>query len=311
VAGRGSRTPTVPSSNRTSKSGGLGTPECHSKSRHPEPTSGDSIAERIEFFRAPDLPKTVVLRVDDCPRQWRVYHETYAICILLYLPGVKEWTYRGKTHRSFDGELMLMEPGEVHTSKLLTTPLATFRVLIIDPAVVAQMAVAFGISGGRPHLKTATCADPLVFAAFRHLHAALEHPATPLERQSRFVAAQHLLLERCAERAPFFDARPEPAAVRRARAFIHDRFAEPFTLDALATEAGLSPSRLIHVFRDEIGIPPHAYQIQVRIAKARALLRAGIPPAIVATEVGFFDQAHLARHFKNILHVPPGYFHSR
>jgi AraC-like DNA-binding protein len=38
---------------------------------------------------------------------------------------------------------------------------------------------------------------------------------------------------------------------------------------------------------------------------ARGLLDRGVPPAQAAA-VGFADQAHLSRHFKRIVGVPPG-----
>jgi AraC-like DNA-binding protein len=57
-----------------------------------------------------------------------------------------------------------------------------------------------------------------------------------------------------------------------------------------------------------VGVPPHAYQIQLRIARARHLLALGMPPSAVAAEVGFHDQSHFIRHFKRVLHVTPGEF---
>ena len=39
---------------------------------------------------------------------------------------------------------------------------------------------------------------------------------------------------------------------------------------------------------------------------ARGLLAGGMPPAEAAAAAGFADQAHLGRHFKRIVGVPPG-----
>ena len=50
---------------------------------------------------------------------------------------------------------------------------------------------------------------------------------------------------------------------------------------------------------------PHSYQIQLRVAKARELLRKRVPIAQVAQEVGFYDQSHLTQHFKRALGVTP------
>jgi transcriptional regulator GlxA family with amidase domain len=50
---------------------------------------------------------------------------------------------------------------------------------------------------------------------------------------------------------------------------------------------------------------PHAYQTQVRVRRAKLLLREGLPVTQVAVEAGFYDQAHLTRHFKRIVGLPP------
>jgi AraC-like DNA-binding protein len=51
---------------------------------------------------------------------------------------------------------------------------------------------------------------------------------------------------------------------------------------------------------------PHDYQIQIRVRRARTLLLAGCPIAQAAAEAGFYDQAHLTRHFKRITGISPG-----
>ena len=51
-----------------------------------------------------------------------------------------------------------------------------------------------------------------------------------------------------------------------------------------------------------------AVKEQMEMAEARRLLLDGMPPATVAAEVGFYDQAHLHRHFRNHLATTPGRF---
>ena len=97
-----------------------------------------------------------------------------------------------------------------------------------------------------------------------------------------------------------------PAAVRAVRDLLTDRLADPPSLDDLALATGMSPFTLLRVFRGETGLPPHAYLNQLRVRLARRLLDAGVAPAEVAAEVGFADQAHLTRHFKRVMGVPPG-----
>jgi transcriptional regulator GlxA family with amidase domain len=97
-------------------------------------------------------------------------------------------------------------------------------------------------------------------------------------------------------------------AIKRSVAFIDGAFAQPVSLATLAATAGLSVSRFATLFRKEVGISPHRYLCLVRIRHAQRLLRDGVPPCAVATEVGFFDQSHLGRHFRRAVGVTPGHF---
>ena len=99
--------------------------------------------------------------------------------------------------------------------------------------------------------------------------------------------------------------RPPLAEVAR---YIEANFAERITLKDLASMAELSVFRLVTVFRREMGISPYRYLSAVRVRKAQELMRGGVPPAIAAIEVGFFDQSHLCRHFRAICGMTPRQF---
>jgi transcriptional regulator GlxA family with amidase domain len=85
-----------------------------------------------------------------------------------------------------------------------------------------------------------------------------------------------------------------------------ERFTENISLEQLAALVNLSPYRLNRVFSQEVGVPPHAFLNQVRVWRAKAQLAKGMAIAQVAVETGFYDQAHLTRHFKRLLGYTPG-----
>jgi transcriptional regulator GlxA family with amidase domain len=89
---------------------------------------------------------------------------------------------------------------------------------------------------------------------------------------------------------------------------LEERFDEALMLDELAAVAGLSRFHLQRVFTAEIGMGPHAYQTQVRINRAKELLRRNVPLAEVATRAGFADQSHLHRHFTRRVGITPGQY---
>jgi AraC-like DNA-binding protein len=68
----------------------------------------------------------------------------------------------------------------------------------------------------------------------------------------------------------------------------------------------VSRFHLVHAFTSEVGLPPHAYQIHLRIRRSRALLAAGMPLGGIAADLGFADQSHFGRHFRRVVGVTPG-----
>jgi len=80
------------------------------------------------------------------------------------------------------------------------------------------------------------------------------------------------------------------------------------SLQQLATMAGLSQFHFIRQFKKHFDLTPHGYQIQVRLKKAKALLKLGVSAIQVAADCGFHDQSHFSRHFKKALETTPSRF---
>jgi AraC-like DNA-binding protein len=96
------------------------------------------------------------------------------------------------------------------------------------------------------------------------------------------------------------------SSIERAKDYLAEHYAEEVSLEVLANIAHLSPFHLARLFRHVVGLPPHAYQIQVRLSHARKLLAQGFSVSSVAQETGFFDQTHFTKQFKQHIGVTPG-----
>ncbi len=265
------------------------------------------LAEKIEFVRSEDLAGIEILRADNTKHCFRWFHQTYSVNTPLnyQAPDYHQFKYRGKSFTGFPGETMMLEPGEIHSATYLSNPV-TFRVIMIPPVILEQCALELDVRGSRPHLKTALSDDSVLFKAFRNLHASIETDCTALERQSRFVYCVRHLLRAAAEIIP----KPPPAErslkkVKKAVEFLKTHWAENITLDQLVKVVGLNRFYLSRVFTREMGIPPHAFQIQLRIARVREFLKMGVPISEIALAAGFTDQSHMDRHFKKITGTTP------
>ncbi|MDP5279022.1 AraC family transcriptional regulator [Sphingomonas sp. DG1-23] len=95
-------------------------------------------------------------------------------------------------------------------------------------------------------------------------------------------------------------------AVGRALALIHQRFAEAWTLDALAREAAVSKTVLADRFRALLGEAPMQYCARWRMKAAAEMLRGNRHNASsVAYSVGFNSEAAFNRAFKREFGAPP------
>jgi len=55
-------------------------------------------------------------------------------------------------------------------------------------------------------------------------------------------------------------------------------------------------------------MPPHAYQVRIRVEAARRMLLSGFAIATVAAELGFADQSHFTRHFRRVMGITPAQY---
>ena len=96
-----------------------------------------------------------------------------------------------------------------------------------------------------------------------------------------------------------------PDGVRRARSYIEANWAESISLDELARVSYVSKYHLVRTFRRTLGLPPHTYQMRLRLVHAMRMLVGGASVSRVAYDTGFADQAHLTRAFKRGYGAPP------
>ena len=83
------------------------------------------------------------------------------------------------------------------------------------------------------------------------------------------------------------------------------------SLSSLAKIAGCTSFHIIRLFKETVGMSPHAYLIQLRLEKARELIDTGDTIADAAINSGFSDQSHLTRRFKKRFGITPGRYEAQ
>jgi AraC family transcriptional regulator len=91
--------------------------------------------------------------------------------------------------------------------------------------------------------------------------------------------------------------------------YISSNLASAINLESLAKSVHLSPFHFSRLFRATTGLSPHQYVILERVNRSKTLIADGeFELACIATAVGFANQSHLTRHFKQIVGCTPAQF---
>ena len=80
---------------------------------------------------------------------------------------------------------------------------------------------------------------------------------------------------------------------------------ESLRLEALAAEVGLSPSRLLALFKAQVGIPMRRYRLWRRLYQSTLCLSAGGSLTEAAMEAGFADSPHFSRTYLDMIGMQP------
>jgi AraC-like DNA-binding protein len=266
---------------------------------------GKNLKEEINVWRLDDIAglelRSGIDVSEPYPRHW---HEEYQFCLIQ--AGGGELYYRGTGHDTPSTSLFIVHPGEVHSNHTETG--CSFRSIYIEPELIRGIiSDAAGLEQNLPFFPNPIIFDKEIIADYLSLHFSRENSDTLLEHQSTMLEMMTKLITRHAEEKPETKApRKEHKAVKEVREYIIDHHDRNISLEELTRLANLSAFHLTRVFAKEIGMPPHAFQTQVRVAKAKKLIRDGLPLSSVAAMTGFADQSHFIRHFRRLLKITPG-----
>jgi len=267
------------------------------------PMDSTLLQESIRFSGSAALPGVQVMEVEQSSREWRIFNTQFSLAVSSTWQG--KATYRGRTNDVLTGMLFCSEPGEIHTA-VPTYGAGSFRVLQFDATVLAGYLAELGHARLLCWRKAVHTMSKALDGALRRIFRAVGPHANPMQLQSDVIELVHLLRDELIEnpRAAVFRADADARVAQRIRECLHQE-GVALDLETLSRRLGVSRFRVLRTFKRRYGLPPHAYQLCVRIALAQQLLRHGRAAADVAAECGFVDQSHLTRHFKRLIGLTP------
>ena len=234
-------------------------------------------------------------------------HLTQEYLLVSVQSGTVSFQYRNArfSGQVVGGMLLVIEPGETWTCQPKDV---TFHHISIDPAWLQRFATEMiHREKSLPHFPNHPLFDPSLSRAVRDLAARSQAPASRLQQEETLL---HLLTSLLLSHAEDAETVPRPGweqpGIKRTKEYLQEHYAEEVSLQELARLANLSPSHFSSVFRQVVGLPPHAYQTKLRLVQAKTLLAQGCDVGSVAHATGFFDQSHFTQQFKRYYQMTPG-----
>jgi AraC-like DNA-binding protein len=215
--------------------------------------------------------------------------------------GELDCRYGPRRHSVLPGDLMLVNPGEVHDGRPASSAGRAYSMLEIDFGPFRRL-----------------CAESIGVDNFEfeesvlrqsHVRNALSLWLQRLQgvdvRDERDAAST--FIGRLSELTGRFPIRTldRGLATEVARQLLEDCEGIDRIGD-LSTRLGVSRFQLIRAFKDRYGLTPEDYRRQLRVERARALMRSPRTLADIAFSAGFADQSHMTREFRRLTGLSPG-----
>lgn len=230
-------------------------------------------------------------------------HDQFGIGLMLR-GAQKSMSGRGMVEAEA-GDIITVNPGEVHDGSPLGEHGRTWRMLYFDPPILTGLIRA--LAEGDAELAHPVMRERAMATRFLSLFRAMTSPQggdSEIEGRENLL----LLLARLVDLPRRERSVETPKGIDHARARIDDDPATPLSLAELAVIGGVSQFQLVRGFSRATGLTPHAYLVQRRLEMARKLIKADTPLAATAQSCGFADQSHMTRLFVRAYGMSPGLY---
>ncbi len=258
------------------------------------------------FWRSPALPFVEGRRANDSAACYAPHsHSTLSIGAVD--DGCSVFSLDGAQQRLIRGDVVLIPAGEVHSCNPEHDGRWSYQMLYLDPSwvegVVGEMGALDAVVLNR---LPPDVAPGQVHERLTRLSSCLFSTAPDGDKEAALLVFVGDLFGAEWARSDVRDPARDSQRLRKIQASIAARCTESLSLNDLAGEAGMSRYHFVRAFSRVVGMTPHAWQLDRRIERARGLLEQGMSLADAALQLGFADQSHFQRAFKQRVAATPG-----
>lgn len=240
------------------------------------------------------------------------FHAEYLLCA--QLRGDETCSVAGHAHRLHAGDLVLINPEQVHTGHDGASEGLEYVSLYVDREGAQRLAVELGGAARAPEfLRVRVDRAPTLVHGLQRLWervAACDGAVDPATRLDLEGEVDRVVGEALTSFSNLREPRRRPAQrirhrrVRRVLEVLHTP-GGPTDLQALADVAGLSKFHFLRHFTAEVGMTPGAYLRTLRISEAARSLRRGGSIDAAAADAGFTNLTAFTRSFRRVVGTTP------
>ena len=242
------------------------------------------------------------------------HHDFYEV--YFFLGGKVNFRVQGQFYRLEPGDLLLINPHELHEAQVAPEEQYERIVLWIDRGFLRELDcadcdLAACFDRTAPNHTNLLRPDPMQRAVLQNI---LEQMTEEYygNRFASGLCARGLLLQFLVEINRMVQKVPEnvmqhenPDIISRVLSYIGTHYQEPITLQSLAAVFYISQYYLSHEFSRRVGTSVYRYIIFKRLMYAREMMDDGVSPGNVYQLCGFGDYANFYRAFKSEFGLSP------
>lgn len=233
----------------------------------------------------------------------RHYHLDYHFGLIL--EGQQQFVYNGEQHIAGPGEIILMPPDELHDGRAELATGYQVVVFAVEPEWFGAH-MDFRKAPQCLSFSELVVRDPSIFQHIKSAYKAfMQSDLCQLAQDCLPYESLAPLVERYGHSKEIAPQRIGRSTLASLRDFMMAHLSEPIHLQQLAELCDLTPSQFQRHFKATVGITPYAWLTRLRLEQAMKLLKANRSGTDVAHQVGFYDQAHFSKSFKQTFGISP------
>ncbi|WP_191601488.1 AraC family transcriptional regulator [Marinomonas algicola] len=268
------------------------------------------------FWRDESLPYIELRHVTDGHNVTYAAHSHKEWSIGVIVGGESTFLCADRRHQVSQGDIVIMNPNVVHHCNPLPKSSWAYYMMHIDVSWLASFLHQSGVTQEKIFQPTRvdTLHEDDFYVGFITLAQILMYDqdnTITSEGKDKHIKAYFAELFHFIYRTKPHEEQKKPAkSIIEVATYLDEHYLEDTSIEQLSEKFALSTGYLVRTFKKHFNLSPHAYRLNKRIQMGQLALKSGGSIIHTAQEVGFNDQSHFQRTFKQRVAATPKQYQS-